>query len=611
MLRRFFVFAALAVLGLIALSGLSAVPAQAQDAPPDLTALTEYFPDDTIIYAAARIDDAFIDELDALWAHITSKLPPGAVPPMGVKQALDMAVREGYGRRATFANTFSGWLGDTAAIGVGSIDVLFDRDYRNDADVPIVGAISITNAGDAESFLDDVAPRANLDEKEDMGADGILYTASNPTPGSVAFLLLDDVLLIAPSADALTERNRLEKTVRDNPNFTGMLAMLPEQHYHILAYLDIGPTLADIYRQMFAQMGSMMPEGMGGMMNMALTVYENYPPMAIGFTLLDGRSLTMDYAVGAFDMSAIEEAMGLGPMTVPAPVDSDFARYVPADAPLVIHGTGAGESAKRSLQAMVYMVDAFKEMAFMFSDMGGSSSMDEIPPFVRDITGSDVRAFINLAFAGMTGLNLEKDVLDHLNGNSVFYLRFLLSDVLGYTLDGAVVFENAEPDAMQKIFDGLVGALEQYKGNFTREGDAVVLPGLIRAFFPAGMPEAMMAAPELDFLFGLNDNVFAFGTRTAVEYSLDPSGDSLADNPAYQEASTYFLDDTVMVWYLGFAPIIDALNIVAGSETVDRSTARDLTTASTVLSIFTSASITARMDENYSGVGRFVLTLAE
>ncbi|NUM81128.1 hypothetical protein HUU42_10005, partial [bacterium] len=382
--------------------------------------------------------------------------------------------------------------------------------------------------------------------------------------------------------------------------------------YNVLAYLDIGPTLANMYEQMFAQMGSaMMPDGMSGMMDMAITMYRSYPPMAMGLTLLDGRSLTMDYAVGSFNISEMEAAMGLDPMTIPAPVSLDFAQYIPADAPIVIHSTGAGESTKRSLQVMAYMVDAFKEMAFMFSDMGSGSGMDDIPQFVRDITGNDVRAFINLSFAGMTGLNLEKDVLDHINGNSAFYLRFLLSDVLGYTLDGAIIIENAEPDAMQKIFDGLVGALEQYDANFELEGEAVSLPGVIRGFFPAGMPEEMMAAPELDFMFGLDDNLFAFGTRQAVEFSLDASGDSLADDPAYSEAAQYFLDDTVMVWYLGFAPIAEALNVVAASDTVDSFTANDLEMVSTALSIFSSASITASLDENYSGVARFVLTLAE
>ena len=88
-MRRFLT----AVLLTVTVLALSALPALATPIS-ELTDLARFFPAQTPIFASARIDDAFFETLDGVVAKVGAALPAGAIPPMTIVQALDMALAD-------------------------------------------------------------------------------------------------------------------------------------------------------------------------------------------------------------------------------------------------------------------------------------------------------------------------------------------------------------------------------------------------------------------------------------------------------------------------------------------------------------------------------------
>src|SRR5690606_6986903 len=211
-------------------------------------------------------------------------------------------------------------------------------------------------------------------------------------------------------------------------------------------------------------------------------------------------------------------------------------------------------------------------------------------------------------FAGMTGLNLQREVLPYLNGTAAIYARALTAGDDQVTVDGAVVVEVTDRDATRHLYDRFVEALTQYEADFEEEDGVLVLPGVIRGLLPADTPRALLQAAELDFLIGVTDEVMAAGTRAAVKHSLNLSGPSLADNPDYQAAQAAFLPDAQTIGYIGFAPVRDLMQMMGRL-----SNAPDDEVAGVVafLQTLESAAFSGVIAEDGSSVVRMTLTLAD
>lgn len=580
--------------------GATVVPTLATP-PEELTSLADYFDADTPVFLSFRTDGAFIDELDALIERIRDGLPRGTVPPFSLREELDRSLTQPFGEDATFENTFGTWLGDTASVGILSLDGMMGRGMGGE-ESPVLVAIDITDREAAEDFVEQVVDMGMALERDTDG-DWTTYLPEEDFVNT-AIAIGDDVMFIGTSEDVLPLSGDIRSLANDE-TFAADIDRLPADDYSWVARLNLGDFLSEMMSVVEA-MGGMddMPPGFESFM----AIYDNYPTQAMGFTVLDERSLTFDFAQAPLDFGAVFEGTPFADMmpTGYEPVDLSFAEHVPADAPLMIQGSNFGYSVDVSIETLAWLAEFGMQM-----NMKNGRMDDDVPAFVQNLDAGDIRAFIDLGFAGLTGLDLREEVLPLLNGNAAMFLRVLPAETINYTIDLGLAFEVTDAAGTQALYDALLNSLAEYEANFSEEGNTIVLPDVIRGFFPVDA-QASLEDPRLDFLIGLSDDVFAFGSRDAVDFAVNGGDGSLADDPAFQDAQQFFLPGAVSVAYVGFEPISDLLDSVGGM--MGRSAqafGSDLEDAQLLLGLFSSASITATMDEDFSTTARFVLTLSE
>lgn len=566
----------------------------------DLTALARYFPADTAVFFAFRTDDAFVDELDSVIATLADALPPGTIPPLSLRDALDEGMDD-LGDDATFENTIRPWLGDTMAVGFTNVDTMMTG-MRSEPSLLI--AIDITDREIASDFV--VASYEMNDTEVELEEDGDYTLITPEVPSNAFFALGDDVLLLSNERNLLPLNSDF-RSLGNDAEFGDTLTLLPASDYNIVAALNLQDFVSQSYAMMQQQAEMMGPSA--DLITGLESLYENYPRQALGLTVLDDTSLTIDFAQSAIDYSALEGSFlsSMAAMLNAPPVDSEFAAVIPADAPFALQGTGFGTSVVSAIEAFAYVAELGFQQQMMMERRYGN--MDDVPAMVEDFDANDMRVFIDLAFAGMTGLNLQEDVLPNLNGTYTVFGRVLPSDATIYTYDTAIVYEVTDAAAMQAIMDQLADALARYEADFTYEDGVLVLPGLIRGLFPSSYQEDLAADPSFDLLIALNDDVFAIGTRNAVEYALNPDGEGLASTEAYAAASALALEGSQQVGYVSFDNIStlvsDAIAMMGASDEPDAAAVVDL------LDALSSASYSALINEDGSSVVRFSLTIAD
>jgi hypothetical protein len=206
-----------------------------------------------------------------------------------------------------------------------------------------------------------------------------------------------------------------------------------------------------------------------------------------------------------------------------------------------------------------------------------------------------VLAFINLGFSGVTGLNLENDVLAWMDGNFALFLRILAAPRL--VPDFGFLVETTDLEAARRVFTSLNDALDQYGVEYREEEingvSVTVLPDI---------------APEIDIVFGVSETAFVVGTREGVTDSLGAAGGGLAADPTFIAAQAYFVENPTILLYLNPAGLSLVVSNLAefGSEQ-DRRDAQDLRV---LLALLESASISSAVGDGFT-VMRVVLTLAE
>jgi hypothetical protein len=245
---------------------------------------------------------------------------------------------------------------------------------------------------------------------------------------------------------------------------------------------------------------------------------------------------------------------------------------------------------------------------------------DQLDPdarWLREVNaGALLVRFVNLTFTGLTGLNLEQDVLPWMGVNYALYLRLIpLAEETGLplTLDMGAVSEATDPAGPAALVESIAATFEDYEVNFFERqesgGTALVFSGLIPATFPTYMQEPMRAIREFDFMVGSTETTFVAGTRPAVTFSLDPQGDTLADAAAFTEALGYALDGAQQFAFLNtraFVPLIEQMR-----DRVAPRQSRDLEDLRTLAGLLSSGSISMVADAESGAVARFVLTLAQ
>ena len=163
---------------------------------------------------------------------------------------------------------------------------------------------------------------------------------------------------------------------------------------------------------------------------------------------------------------------------------------------------------------------------------------------------------------GLTDIGV---LIKHKRDDPTAYLRLLpLDSEIGITVDLNFTTEASDPAKAAYIVERLTEVAGLYDLEFVTEshggGEALALPALIPSFFPDYLLDAALDTEEFALMVGANGDVFSAGTRPGVQFALDPSGDSLRDNPAFSHAvDSLFLPDATTILYLSTGGFIETM----------------------------------------------------
>jgi hypothetical protein len=558
----------------------------------ELTQLAGYFPDDTQVFAAVRIDDDFIATLDELIARLDDAVPGLFGDSPSLRAALDEASQRA-GQQMTqeddedFESLFRSWLGDTAALAIDNTGTaMFGGEVR-----PLI-ALAITDRDAAEAFIDDyIVPNGAYDKAERYG--GILYEAQNSFNSH--YLLLDDVLLgtLTGRQPARTLNLRVRESLAESDAFTEALATLPADEYNIVVYANLPEILAPFAAFAPSAVGEDVPLDL-------MPAVEGLGAITVGFTIIEEQSLVMDVGLVVDDPDVFREA-GLRLGNLPA-IDLDFAAYAPANTAVLIQNQDFGGE-------LINLIDRLDEIGTLLEAMEMYPLIQGTrnPPYsqaeldvLQSVNLNDVATFIRQSFRGMTGLTLEEG-LGWMSADYAAYLGYSLPDPETLSVSLGVISAVTDTEAAEAFRDGVQAAFDQGGVAYSTEGDNLVLPFLSQAVEEG----TGRAAPEFDFVLGLNDDVMVLGTRPSTDHALDPQDGGLAGTSAYQNARRAFVTDSHLLWYLSLPSLLNPARetLIAADASAEQLYG--------LVDLFESLSITAASDENGTGVVRFAITLSE
>lgn len=444
--------------------------------------LARYYPEDAVVYAATRIDEQFVDTLDDLVSTLTATLAELDVPPLTLRQMLFFT--------GLNPNEVLPWLGDHAALGVTGITS--SGDFDNDS-LQIV--VELDDSEAALAYLIELIPEAEIIENQN--------STLLVVPQDTVFEIYEDVMVIAIEQQTLPGA---ENSLVNNERFRGVLADLPEQAYNVLLYVDVPAVAATMEEQdgaeLLAQAGA----------------------FALGATILDGRSLTIDIAQNLPNLPQ-------GYLSA-EPVNEEFLRFIPANTNALIHST--------NLSAAI-------EGIFDLADMGANtaqSSQEEIASALAEL-----------------GIDLQADILDWADGNYALFLHadtipiirdFTANDLnIEGRLEFGVVVEATDPAAAQglatKVGDLMLEIAATNPSSQVKVG-ADTLAGLDVTAIQVTAEVPGQGDVLFNLVMGASQDVFFLTTRGAAESITNGEG-TLAETEAYQSATTTFLPEPLFVAY--------------------------------------------------------------
>jgi len=566
---------------------LGTLIAPAMAAPTaDLNSLAKYFPATAPVLVSFRTDDAYIKEIDDLFAKIAAQIP-GMKAPDKIADQFDQAVKALMGS-GDFNSEVRSWLGDQASIGIYSFEGMMGRGSSNGKPPHFLAAVSVTDQKAAEAFWKAVLNKASSNSYEtSTEGDFTLFTPGKNAPASASGIVAisKDVMLIAAYKEDLALDGQ-KSPLSESDTFANSITLLPEDDYNITVYANLGDLFQQMMTMQSAMMGSNAAEA--AMMQNLKPLLKNFPPEVFGFTVLDDRSLTVDVVVPYGDLMKQFEDAGFS-TAMPVPVNPAFAANILSGSPLVLHSTNLGASLAgvlKNLQAQSSMMES-----------SGMSSKD-----VEDGLNK-----LKFAVQGLTGKDLEKDILPAMKGDYALYLALnpALSDISSEAdltkqlpVDFGFLTEMSDPEVTTGLMDGIQMLFKENKNmqaKVTTEKiggvDSVVITGTA-----ADMPF------PIEIVVTGNDKLLFIGTRRAAEAALKGNG-GLDMDSAFKEAQGYMIDSPSSVAYVGtegLKPLAKIIGMMNGKSSQAQFEA--------FLNILSSASISSAQKDNV-GYGRLVWTL--
>ena len=563
------------------------LPAQARTAT-ELGRLAAYYPADTVFYAAARTDAGLSETLDGLVARLGSFVP-GALPPGINFSFLLNSVAAELG--ADNFDSLRSWLGDTVAVGL-----YINESVINEINPPLYITLPLTDSAAALAFITDALTNSGAIEDYAVRTDGDFTLFESEFLGDTEIAIGPDVMFLAENLD-LVPVFGVQASLADQSNYQSTLSQLPAESYNVVLYVDAGMLQTQISSLLQDEDALALPPEL---LNLSNT-------QAIGLTVLNGDSLVWDNAV-LLPAAADVEALGIAYPEL-GPLNADFTARIPADAVLVSQGSdfGAGvQSALDSLRGVGDYIDANGGIVSFLGLPEGQLSADETAA-LNLINPRQIIPLINISFAGLTGLNLELDVLPVLSGDSASFVRLLPNTSLpGLPVlpDLGVIFQTSDEAGAAGLVEQLQLASEAYNTGYSiaayGDGAALVMPIISNALG--------QAVPATDLLFGASGDMFALGTRPAVESALNTEG-GLSSTAAFMAAQAILLQDAQQLLYIDLAPLNALLGELDAQGQLPLPP-RDLRDLRLLLSLLESASIST-VQTDTAAISRLVLTLAD
>jgi hypothetical protein len=479
----------------VAVTGVTVMAAP--EIPP--MAMAKYFPANSVIFATMTIpDESYLDtplgnydmsNLDSLFGPSGLNVPP----PETARELFDL-ILEPIG---TDTAAIMAWLGDSAAIGIGSINP--DGTANG-----VYGLIEITDGAAVEGFLRGALPPEWMPGEKDG------YTTFQSLREEIIIAVSDDFLLFYSDETGGLPVLSLETSLADSATFQDAVSKLPGDRYDALFYLDIPGLLVNADLSELRQMGlNLSPQTTG--------------PLVMGSTFLDPT-------IGIMDIAQLP-GMNAVPSDLAA-VDMDFARFIPAEASAVVHATD-----------LTRLYDSF---------------MGTLTNIAAASGGDDPSLQFEMAFR-MLGVDLRNDLLSWTTGDYALFLRADVMPIItafaqerfdiNDRLDFGLVIEATDPAKAQALVQKLTQTAMLFLGN--EQGIKVTqkpINGVEVTIISISAPLTARDVFNMDIVIGATDDVFFIASGPAATAIL--SGESrLMDNPNYVKMNQYLLPNPTSVWY--------------------------------------------------------------
>lgn len=490
-------------------------PVAQVDAQAEATPFADQMPAETVFYASLRTDQAYIDALNSVLGRFGPVLDnlnqSGAgVPPsqmLDLNALLDLAFQQSAG--VTFSQGVRPWLGDNAAIGV------FGENSSQ-----FLLAAQVTDGAAALDFFRNTAGSEVTESTQ-----GDFTVLSDATGATIA--TNGGELYAAMNQNAIPFNGALQNNLASQSNFQNAVSSLPAGQYNAVFYSDLGSVAQDLsgaFMQGFSQGfgGSMGNNGQGNV-NPAQQVPDSLP-FAVGATILNNSTLTLDVASPLMD-DATSQAVGNALST---PISTDFARFIPSEAGLVIHASNLQATYNQVVQA-----------AQQQSGADVQSQLEQVRQLSQQFLGvpfEDLLGLLSGDYALFAGAP-EGAVMNTMQGNAPQFSAGLVLE----TTDAATAEQVLS--SVQTFASSMAGNQQ----NVTVESGQVA--GAQALIINATVNQGGMSFP-LELVFAVNQDVVVFANRSAAETVLQGQG-GLNNSQNYQTASADFLPNATSVWYVG------------------------------------------------------------
>lgn len=554
-----------------------------------LESLTAYFPADAVAYTSVRADGAYIQVIDSLVDRFVSNVRElnmidfSEIGMDSVQDVLDAAADQFVGRN--FDTGVRPWLGDSVALGL----VPYQDIYQ------VIIALAVTDQVKAVNAITPWLTQNNWVSTSGTGY--TLFTQDNQFDASTIAVFPEALIISSRRLPTVETKGKFVPNLTANPYYNDTLALLPEDNYDLIGWVDTPLVLAnaagaDNFRQTEDKL-------------LLAALIRLFGPTAFGGIVTDSQTISLDMAQ-AFGNKVGLESLGISLPGTGAVLDPAFLANIPSDSVLVAHGANLDGNIAFLTQSLEAIAQNFTP--YITSVMYANNSSSGMLSTLLSLNSS----LPNIALSNLLGLNYERDLRPWLTSDYVVFGGFNPDFQAGRTLYPLVgfgaAFKSSDPAAAANFIRVLGRELPITLNTLGAKGSIRVVPTSVATGAVAlsitlleydYVSQLAPYRPIFEIVIGANDSLVVFGTRDVVQRVL--SGDA----GGFQPAQTNVLPNTGAALYANLTPILDNLQQMNQSD-IGEATSRDLFR---LASLVDSLTITAAGSANSDLFARATLTL--